>query len=562
MTASNNGHMTQSSQAIDDVQAHSSHAQGSKDEAVPAQQTRPRTLHKPYGENSSAEVGFVSLVGAGPGDPDLLTLKGKAAIEQADVIIYDRLIAPELLAHARPACQRIYVGKQPGKHSLKQEEINALLVEKALEGHYVVRLKGGDPFVFGRGGEEALALKAQGIDFEVVPGVSSAIAVPAYAGIPVTHRGHSSLFTVITGHEDPQKEETSLDWQHISATEGTLIFLMGKSNLEHIAERLLHFGKDPDTPVALIEKGAGPAQHTVCSTLRSVVSEAQQARLDNPLIIVVGEVVALREELAWFERKPLFGQRILVTRAKKQASRLSHALRDLGAQIEEMPVIAIQPPTHPEQLTRAVQNAQAFTWLIFTSVNGVEAFFAELFSQGLDVRHLAGVKLVAIGSATQAALEGNGLRNITVPGAYYAEGILKEMRTQVGPDDRILLVRAEEARAVLPQELQATGAKLTEVAAYKTVAPPADETTLAKLKAGGFDAVSFTSSSTVHNLITMLGGDSTPLQKIKRYSIGPITSETLRAYGLEPSLQAHRYCIEGLIETLVSNVKHQEEHHD
>ena len=497
-------------------------------------------------------AGYVYLVGAGPGDSDLLTIKAKKAIEKADVLIYDRLISNEILRYAPVECELLFVGKSPGKHYRPQSEINELLVKKALEGKIVVRLKGGDPFVFGRGGEEALALKKQGIAFDVIPGVSSAIAVPAFAGIPVTHRGVSSSFTVITGHEDPQKCGSSLDWEHIGKSTGTLVFLMGMLQLPMIAEKLMENGMDVTTPVAVIENGGSPQQRTVCGELGSIVALVERQQLGNPAVIVVGPVVSLREELRWFEKKPLFGQNIMVTRARQQASGLSAALADLGASVVELPMISFCAPSDPEPLRKAVEELPAYDWLIFTSVNGVEAFFAELYSQGYDARRLAGIKLVAIGPATRKALEQHGLRNLIVPQKYCAEGIADTIDKQLVAGEKVLLARAEEARELLPRMFTEWGALVTDVAAYKTI--PADidaEALITSLRAKDFDAITFTSSSTVHTLLKTIGGDTTLLSGVRLYSIGPVTSETLRVYGLKPAAQAASFCVEGLAQAIV-----------
>lgn len=500
------------------------------------------------------QTGTVYLVGAGPGEPDLLTIKAKKVLEQADVIIYDRLIPPALLSYAKPECECIYVGKSPGKHYRTQEEINQLLVQKAQVAQRVVRLKGGDPFVFGRGGEEALALARQEISFEVVPGVSSAVAVPAAAGIPVTHRGLASSFTVVTGHEDPTKESNDIAWDHLSRVGGTLVFLMGIQNLASITEQLISNGMSAETPAAVIEKGTSSQQRTLTGTLATIADAAMQHAVANPSVIVVGQVVNLRNELAWFETRPLFGKHILVTRARHQASKLSAALIALGACVSEMPVLAFAPPTKPEELSKAVQTLASYSWLLCTSANGVQALLAELFAQDLDVRALAGLKLVAIGPATKEAFEQAGLRGIIMPKQHYAEGIAEELEGQVKLGDRVLLVRAEEARDFLPKFLTEQGAKVQEVAAYKTITAEVDRDALIQaLSVGAFDAITFTSSSTVHRLIDILAEDAYLLDTVKRYSIGPITSETLRSYGLEPTVQAKHFYIEGLVHAIVEH---------
>lgn len=559
--------------------------------------------------------GFVSLVGAGPGDAELLTLKGKRVLEQAEVLIYDRLINESILQFAPPSCELIYVGKAPGKHYLKQEEINALLVKKAQLNKYVVRLKGGDPFVFGRGGEEALALQEAGIPFEIVPGVSSAIAAAAYAGIPVTHRGLASSFTVITGHEDPTKDSAFINWEQLAASSGTLVFLMGMTNLELIVKQLLHYNKPASTQVALVERGTSAEQRTVTGTLATIAAVAKQEGIGNPALIIVGEVVTLRDALSWYEQLPLFGQHVLVTRARSQASKLSLALRKLGASVTELPLIAFAPPTSLEPLKKAIEDLAGFgaelsspravanrrgskskyNWLIFTSVNGVEAFFEELFSLGHDVRALAGLKLVAVGSATKEALESKGLRNIIMPKEYCAEGIIAELDKHLSSNrlasnssseefsksfasdlsenvpeesldqslnssfvpeqNRVLLVRAEDARETLPLELEKRGFVVDDVAAYKTIAAPLNaEELLQALNAGTYTGISFTSSSTVHKLMQAVGKDHALLSNIALYSIGPITSKTLREYGFEPTVEAQPYTIEGLVEAITKEL--------
>ena len=496
--------------------------------------------------------GSVYLVGAGPGEPELLTLKARQLIEKADVIIYDQLISQDILRSARQECELVFVGKSPGKHYRLQEEINELLVSKAQEGGIVVRLKGGDPFVFGRGGEEALALSKAQIAFEIVPGVSSALAVPAYAGVPVTHRGLSSCFTVITGHEDPTKLESSIAWEHLAQTGGTLVFLMGMANLPFITDKLVESGMDATTPVAVIQNGTSTRQRTVSGELATIASLAKQQGLSNPAVIVVGQVVRLREEIQWFEQRPLFGQSILVTRARQQSSKLTTALVDLGARVHELPVIAFDAPTDPEQLSRAIRELETFTWLIFTSVNGVEAFFVGLSAEDVDIRALAGLKIAAIGPATQKALMGRGLRNITLPQDYDAEGLAEKLEGSIQAGERVLLVRPEQARYTLGASLQDKGAVVSEVAAYKTVSASADtEALVDSLRAGDYDAITFTSSSTVRNLMQMISGDTSLLEGVRLCSIGPITSDTLRAYQLEPTVEASDYCLEGLVEAMV-----------
>ena len=391
--------------------------------------------------------GLVSLVGAGPGDPGLLTLRGAEVLAAADVVVYDYLANPALLAHVRPEAERIYVGKQAGCHTLSQDQINALLVERGLLGQRVARLKGGDPFVFGRGGEEALALARAGVPFEVIPGVTSALAAPAYAGIPVTHRGLSSSFAVVTGHEDPAKELSAIDWARLATGVDTLIFLMGVGNLPNITERLLAHGRPAETPAATVRWGTRPGQQTVTGTLADIADEVRLADLRPPAVTVIGEVAALRETLRWFEDRPLFGQRVLVTRARTQASVLSARLRALGAEAIELPTIRIVPPADWGPLDRAIESLTAYDWIVFASVNGVRFFWERLTEADLDARALGAVKLAAIGPITASELETHGLRADYTPPTYVAEAIasgLGDVRNQ-----RILLPCADIARPAL-----------------------------------------------------------------------------------------------------------------
>ncbi|MCL2807574.1 MAG: uroporphyrinogen-III C-methyltransferase [Coriobacteriia bacterium] len=495
--------------------------------------------------------GFVYLTGAGPGNPDLLTLKAKQVIEAAEVIIYDQLVSPDILSLAKPSCELLFVGKTPGKHYRFQGEINDLLIQKALSNKVVVRLKGGDPFVFGRGGEEALALSEQGIGFEIVPGISSAIAVPAYAGIPVTHRTLSSSFMVITGHEDPDKPCTALNWEAMSQTGATLVFLMGMANVHIITSKLIECGMDAATPVAVIQDGSSPRQQTICGCLSSISQLVKQHRLKNPAVIIVGEVVGLRKSIEWFEKKPLFGKRILVTRTRKQASRLSAALCQLGAQVVELPTIALDAPPSLLALSNAIDELDRYSWLVFTSANGVEHFFGEFFSRGIDIRTLVGIQLAAIGSTTQKALEAFGLRNILVPKEHVAESLAQALEACVSPGERVLLVKPEHARDVIAQSLTKRGVQVSEVAAYQTLlATENTESLLASLQAREFDAITFTSSSTAHNLVKMINNDLSLLAGVELCSIGPVTSDALREHGLTPSVQATVYSVEGLVEAM------------
>jgi uroporphyrinogen III methyltransferase/synthase len=500
--------------------------------------------------------GFVSLIGAGPGDPGLLTLRGAEALASADVVVYDYLANPALLAHAPSDAERIYVGKKAGCHTLSQDEINALLVERGLAGQRVARLKGGDPFVFGRGGEEALALVEAGVPFEVVPGITSAVAAPAYAGIPVTHRGLASSFAVVTGHEDPSKEETALDWPRLATGVDTLIFLMGVGNLRQIVEQLVAHGRPADTPVALIRWGTMPDQQTVSGTLANIRERVEAAGLRPPAVTIVGPVAGLCENLRWFEDRPLFGQRVLVTRTRQQASALSNRLRALGADTIDLPTIEIAPPEQWAPLDSAIGELSSYDWIVFTSVNGAAAFWERLGHAGLDVRALHGVRLAAIGPATAAAMESHGLRADYIPAEYVAEAIASGLGNVHGL--RVLLPRADIARPALADLLRKAGAEVVEVAAYRTLRPDVDASELHDLLTS-ITVATFTSSSTVRNLGAMArdAGLDLPraLADVTVACIGPITADTAREMGLSVQTVAEEYTIEGLVAALVHHIQ-------
>ncbi|MDA8064822.1 MAG: uroporphyrinogen-III C-methyltransferase [Thermaerobacter sp.] len=495
--------------------------------------------------------GIVYLVGAGPGDPGLITCRGRECLEAAEVVVYDRLAGPELLRHARADAELIYVGKEANRHALPQEEINALLVERARAGQVVCRLKGGDPFVFGRGGEEAEQLARAGLPFEVVPGVTSAVAVPAYAGIPVTHRGYTASLAVATGHEDPSKGNSTVPWGPLAQGPGTLVFLMGIENLAGICRRLVREGRADTTPAAVIGAGTRPEQRTVTGTLADIASRAAAEQLAPPAVLVVGEVVRLRERLAWRERLPLFGRRILVTRSREQASDLSRRLADLGAAPWEFPTIRIVPPVDWEPVDAALERLSSFRWLVFTSRNGVEAFFRRLAEKGRDVRELAGVELVAIGPETARGLTARGLLPAFVPGEYRSEAVVQEMRGRASPGERALLARAAEGRDLLPRELAAMGLEVVQVAVYRTeqAARGAEEVRRA-LAAGELAAMTFTSSSTVRNFLEAVGREAVR-DGTKVVCIGPVTAQTAREGGLAVHGVAATYTIRGLVDKTV-----------
>ncbi len=505
----------------------------------------------------TAKTGTVYLIGAGPGDPGLLTIKAKESIEQADVVVYDYLASPYLLAYARDDAQVIYVGKKGGDHTLTQEKINQLLVDKARQGLSVARLKGGDPFVFGRGGEEAQELLDHGVSYEVVPGVTSAISAPAYAGIPVTHRDHTSFVSFITGHEDPTKPSSSMQWDIFAKSNATLVFLMGVKNLENIVGKLVGHGKPVHTPVALVRWGTTSRQQTVTGTLETIVENVREAGLKSPAVIVVGHVVGLREELAWFDTKPLFGKKIVITRARAQASDLVTRLNRLGAHCIEIPTIRITPPEDLRPMQEAIQKITDYQWLVLTSVNGVKYFFDTLFAMGKDVRALGHLKFACIGPVTKEKLAGFGIISDILPETYRAESVVDAFKNTGIKGQRVLLPRARLARTILPEELARMGAEVDEVTAYETVLDDAGKQTLiAMLKDREIDGVTFTSSSTVSNFMSLLDKEDGPrlLKDVTIASIGPITSDTARSLGLEVDIEAKAYTIQGLVDALVTGI--------
>jgi uroporphyrinogen III methyltransferase/synthase len=503
--------------------------------------------------------GKVWLIGAGPGDPGLMTVAGVAALAEAEVVVYDRLVNTRLLELAPSSAERIFVGKEAGTHALQQEEINALLVERARHGKRVARLKGGDPYVFGRGGEEAEALAAAGIPFEVVPGVSSAVAVPAYAGIPVTQRGLASSFAVITGHEDPTKAETVVDWSKLATGVDTLVFLMGAATLPQIVEMLVKHGRPPTTPAAVIRWGTTPAQEVVTGTLADIVRRVKEARLEPPAVTVVGEVVRLRETLRWFDSpqaKPLFGKRVLVTRTRQQASVLSRLLSQQGAEPVELPALELVPRHDPHRLGRALGALARgrYHWVVFTSANGVDMFFQRLREAGRDARAFAGARVCAIGPGTAAALATRGLRADLVPEEFVAESVVEALAQQKVAMSRILLPRAEGARRELVRGLRALGARVDELPLYVAAPPGAPEPeTMRRLRAREVDVITFASSSAVKNLLKLLEGDTAPLKGPLIACIGPVTARTAREAGLEVAVEAKEHTIPGLVAALVEH---------
>ena len=506
--------------------------------------------------NNTSKNGLVYLVGAGPGDPGLITVKGLECIRKASVIIYDYLAAPSLLKYADPTAELIYVGKKGGDHTLSQEGINALIVKKAREGATVVRMKGGDPFIFGRGGEEAEVLIDASIPFEIVPGVTSAIAAPAYAGIPLTHRKYTTTVAFVTGHEDPSKEASTIDWESLARGIGTLVFLMGVKNLPQITRRLIQHGKPAGTPVALVRWGTTARQQTVSGTLENIVQRANEAGLKAPAIIVVGEVVKLRQSMKWFDKRPLLGKRIVVTRARTQASDLIQRLSELGAECLEFPTIKVEPPTDWSPLDKAIENIADYSWLIFTSVNGVTFFFERLFARGKDVRNLGHLHTAAIGPATADKLMHFGLASDIIPDSYRAESVVAAFKQVDVTGKRILLPRAAEARPILPKELKTMGAMVDEITVYHT-RPVIDhaERLIEELETNAIDMITFTSSSTVSNFKSLLPEDrfAELVKSATIASIGPITTETAEKLGFKVHITAEKFTIPGLVEAILNH---------
>jgi uroporphyrinogen III methyltransferase/synthase len=485
-------------------------------------------------------MGTVYLVGAGPGDPKLVTLRALELIQQADVIIYDFLANPQLLAFVKKGAELLYVGKQGSKHELAQQEINALLTRKGKEKEVVVRLKGGDPFIFGRGGEEAEILAEHGIAFEIVPGVTSAIAAPAYAGIPLTHRDYASSVAFITGHEDDRKKATTINWDGIAQGPDTLVFLMGVKNLKKIKERLIKGGRDPETPASVIRWGTTPEQQVVTGPLKEIDAIAKRAGITPPSIIMVGRVVDLRDKLGWFEKRPLFGRKIAVTRAPHQSLRLGGLLSEKGAQVIYVPTIAVTRIEPNRRLAKAIDNIDSYFCIIFTSVNGVSAFFDTLSVRGLDMRALAGIKILPIGHATASLLESKGIIPDLMPKEFTSEGIIEVLGQLDIRDCKFLLPRAEEARDVIVEYVRRKGGSCEVIPVYKTLLPEPPPKLAEKP-----DIITFTSSSTVNNFVKLFG--TRVLGQSLIASIGPVTTKTLEKHGFRAHIEPKRYDIEGLV---------------
>ncbi len=497
--------------------------------------------------------GHVALVGAGPGDPGLLTVRGRELLEAADAVVFDRLGTEHLLALCRPDARLIDAGKAPGDVAMTQDQTTQTLIDLGRDGLAVVRLKGGDPFVFGRGGEEAEALKTAGITFEVVPGITSAIAAPAYAGIPVTHRGVATSFTVITGHEDPTKPSEQTDWAALARVPGTLVILMGMGRIGRIRDALIAGGRPPDQPAAAVQWGTTARQRQVVATLETLPDAVEEAGLGSPAVIVVGEVAGLSQGISWRDGRPLTGRRVVVTRARAQASDLRRQLEDLGAEVIELPVIRITPITTSPEIDAMVTRIGEYRMLCLTSVNGVDQLFARLADAGRDARAIhRDARVVAIGPATAERLAANGLRADVVPESYVAEGVLEALADTDLGGVPTLVARAEEARALLVDELRARGADVDEVFLYATGAEQPSAEDLSRALAA--DYVTFTASSTVTRFMEIVGpGAAERASALRAISIGPITSATARAAGLTVDAEAGEFTIPGLVAALVED---------
>ncbi|MHA0857052.1 uroporphyrinogen-III C-methyltransferase [Paenibacillus sp. CMAA1364] len=507
----------------------------------------------------TSAAGKVYLVGAGPGDAGLITVKGLQCIKKSDVVVYDRLANPRLLQSMRPGATKVYVGKLPDRHTMKQEDINQLLVDLALEGKTVTRLKGGDPTIFGRVSEEAALLRDNGIRYEIVPGITSAISVPAYAGIPVTHRELASSLSIITGHESPDKLDLVIQWDKLANATGTLIFMMGVAKIGYISEQLIIHGRLPSTPVALVRWGTRAEQETLTGTLADIADKVKKANFQAPAVIVVGDVVSQRETLMWAEDMPLFGKRILVTRARSQSSELANRIEELGGEPYEFPVINMVKPTDPQEihdLQLSFAELEAYDWVFFTSVNGVEFFFQHLKEQGRDIRSLFGAKVVAVGPATAEALIHRGIIPEHLPEVYQAEGMVEMFGDQLQPGQKVLLPRGDKGRKWLPEKLTEIGLEVTDTVTYHTVITEDDDIELLRMfEEDRIHAITFTSSSTVSNLLTIVKrmGIQDPIKQlkgVKTFCIGEITANTAKSEGLSVGMIAEEATIDSLVQSL------------
>ncbi len=500
------------------------------------------------------KIGKVYLVGAGPGDPGLITLRAVECLKLADVVIYDFLATPTLLSYVNENAELIYVGKKSGNHTFPQEEIINLLIEKAQKGLTVVRLKGGDPFVFGRGGEECCALAEAGIPFEIVPGITAGIAAPGYAGIPVTHRSLASSVAFITGHKQTSHSGSEIQWKHLARGVDTLVFYMGVKNLSHIVSELTANGRSEDTPVAIIRWGTRPSQNTITGTLATIVELAQKNSITPPAIIVVGEVVTLSEKLAWFKKRPLYGRRIFNTRSRHQASLLTQALVNLGAEVVEFPTIQIIFENNSSDLQEKVDTIKDYDWLIFTSINSVHAFLKCVIKKYHDIRALGSVKIAGVGSGTEKAINSYHIQADIIAKNAVAEGLIAELQSADSWNNkRVLLPRAEKARDVLPDTLSDWGARVETLTVYKTVKPAdINRHVLQDIQEDRYDCITFTSSSTVKNFVALLKEENLTeiIPAIKAVSIGPVTTATMIEAGMKPITEAEEHSIPGLVKSI------------
>src|SRR6266446_1225732 len=502
------------------------------------------------------QKGVVYLVGAGPGDAGLLTLRGAELLARADVVVYDALVNPELLRLAPKSAEIIYGGRRAREHGVPRDQVNQLLIAKAREGKTVVRLKGGDPYVFGRGGEEAEQLADAAIPFEVVPGVSSFVAVPSYAGVPLTHRDFCSRLTLITGHEDPSKEASNIDWPQVAKTPGTQVIMMGTDRIGEIARTLIVNGMAADTPIAMVRWGTTGRQQSIAGTLATIGEIAAKEKIGPPTVAVIGEVVKLRDKLNWFEKRPLFGKKVVITRARGQTADLARKLKDLGANVIEAPAIKLEPPSGREDLVDALLELNAYDWLVFTSPNGVTTFFEYFFRRFHDMRDLGGARIAAVGPATANKLKELHLQVDLMPDEALAANIAEAFTEFESIENlKICLLRAEVASRELPDALEALGAIVDDVACYKTVPETADPTGAAtKLLESGADWVTFTSTSTVEHFHARfdLPAVLKKFPQMKLATIGPETSKALAALGPTPAVEARQHTVEGLVEALLA----------
>ncbi len=505
------------------------------------------------------KIGKVYLVGAGPGDPGLITVRGKNLLEKAEVVVYDYLAGKKLLKHAPASAELIYVGKKGGvQHSHSQEEINQMLVDQAHLGKMVVRLKGGDPFIFGRGGEEVQQLHAAGVPFEVVPGVTSATAAATYAGIPITHRDYTASVAFLTGHEDPTKENSGINWEKLATGVGTLVIYMGIKNLPIIVANMIKYGRDPKTPVAVVRWASTPEQRSVVGTLETIAQVVKDADIKPPSLIIIGEVVSLRSTIDWYEKRPLFGKKIIVTRTREQASDLVAGLEEFGANCLEYSTINIQPVDSYEILDGELERINEYHWILFTSLNGVKYFFERLHGKGMDARNLKGPEIAVVGKSTADLLLKYGVHADLIPSVFTGEGLAESLLDQGVEGRNILIPRALHGREILPETLRGAGAQVTVAPVYQNCPEEGDKEFLrAELQKGGIAMVTFTSSSTVRNFLALLD-DVTPaevktlLADVKIAAIGPITAKTVTDSGLKVDVQPEQHTIPAMIEAIVA----------